>query len=58
MLAPGALSSAATTLTIPAGTASGYYYILAVADADGTQTETVETNNLTSRVLQVVPVTP
>lgn len=31
-LAPGASSSGATTLTIPSGTASGLYYIIAKAD--------------------------
>jgi len=44
-LAPGASSSATTTLTIPAGTAGGTYYILAAADSTNTNPETSETNN-------------
>jgi len=44
-LAPGTSSSATTTLTIPAGTAGGTYYILAVADSTNTNPETSETNN-------------
>ena len=38
-------SSGSTTVTIPAGTASGGYYILAQADGELAVPETVETNN-------------
>jgi subtilase family serine protease len=45
-LSPGATDSAATLLTIPAGTAPGNYYILAKADADAAVAESQEGNNL------------
>ena len=45
-LAAGASESRSTTLTIPASTASGTYYMLAKADWSGQVPETVETNNL------------
>jgi subtilase family serine protease/subtilisin family serine protease len=44
-LAAGASSSAATSLVIPPGTATGSYYILAMADADNVVAETSESNN-------------
>ncbi|MBI4462341.1 MAG: hypothetical protein HY653_05495, partial [Acidobacteria bacterium] len=44
-LAPGVSSSASTTLTIPAGTAAGTYYLIAKADGDNVVAETQETNN-------------
>ncbi len=44
----GASSSATTTFTIPAATATGKYYILAVADVDNSVTEADESNNLTA----------
>jgi subtilase family serine protease len=47
LLAAGATNSAATTVMIPAGTAAGFYYLLAKADADSAVTETIETNNTT-----------
>ena len=40
-------------ITIPNGTAEGYYHFIAVADGANTNTETVETNNAFSRVLGV-----
>lgn len=46
-------SSATTTLTIPAATSAGLYYLLAVADADGTVQETIESNNRYARSFQV-----
>lgn len=52
-LASGAASSATTTVTIPPGTPTGAYYLLAVADADGALVETFETNNLQARSIQV-----
>jgi subtilase family serine protease len=38
---------------IPAGTALGFYYMLAKADADGAVAETSESNNVTARGFQV-----
>jgi subtilase family serine protease len=45
-LAAGASDSASTAFTVPSGTASGNYYVLAKADADLTVAESNETNNL------------
>jgi subtilase family serine protease len=45
-LASGQTSSGTTSVTIPAGTAPGSYYILAVADADAEVSESSETNNI------------
>ena len=53
-LIPGASSSGATLVTIPAGTAPGTYYVLGKADADGSVSESVETNNSAARGIQVV----
>lgn len=44
-LAAGASSSGSTTVTIPAGTAGGTYYIIADADSTNLVAETNETNN-------------
>ncbi len=44
-LAAGASSVGNTSVTIPAGTIAGNYYIIAVADSGGTESETNETNN-------------
>jgi subtilase family serine protease len=52
-LAGGATSSGGTQVMIPAGTAPGFYYMLAKADADGSVAETSETNNVTPRGFQV-----
>ena len=49
VLDAGATSSGSTTVTIPASTPAGSYYILAKADADGTIAETSETNNIAGR---------
>ncbi len=54
-LAAGASSSASTTLTIPSGTATGIYYMLAVADAPGTVAESLETNNVRYWVVRIGP---
>jgi subtilase family serine protease len=54
-LAPGATHASATTVTIPPGTATGSYYVLAVADADHLVVESVETNNTASAVLRIGP---
>ena len=52
-LASGASSSGSTVLTIPAGTASGLYYLLARADADGVVQEGQEANNTNAVFVQV-----
>ncbi|MFL5581313.1 MAG: CARDB domain-containing protein, partial [Gemmatimonadaceae bacterium] len=52
-LAPGATDTGTVSLLIPADTAGGSYYLLAVADADGLVPETVETNNFTNRSILV-----
>ena len=44
-LASGAVSAGTTSVTLPAGLAAGHYYIFAMADAPGTTSEAVETNN-------------
>ena len=54
-LAPGGTDTAAVTLTIPAGTATGWWYVIAVADGDGTVPEVNETNNFRSRSVYVSP---
>jgi subtilisin family serine protease len=54
LLADGASSSASTSLTLPTGTATGTYYILALADAANTVAESIETNNTrTSGIVRV-----
>ena len=45
LLGDGASSSVTTSLTLPTTTATGTYYILAVADAANTVAESIETNN-------------
>ena len=52
-LAAGTSDSASTSLTIPAGTPAGIYYLLAVADADNGVPELQEVNNMLSRTVQV-----
>ena len=52
-LAAGATSSGSTTVTIPAGTPAGNYYIIAKADADSVVTETNEGNNLYYWFIQI-----
>jgi subtilase family serine protease len=54
-LAPGASSAAATVVTIPAGTATGTYFVIARADGDGVVAETVETNNTSARQVVIGP---
>ncbi|GAB3735084.1 hypothetical protein GCM10027594_16490 [Hymenobacter agri] len=53
----GSYSSRYTTLTVPAGTAVGSYYVLFVADYLNQLAETNETNNVAATPLQVVPPT-
>jgi subtilase family serine protease len=45
-LGPGASEAASTTLTIPASTLPGTYYVLGKADSEGAIAETLETNNV------------
>jgi len=47
-LAAGASEPASTTLSIPAGTATGVYFIIAKADGTGLVAETQELNNMKS----------
>ncbi len=54
-LVPGATSSGSTTVTIPAGTATGNYYIIAKADADNVVAETNKGNNVYYWYIQVGP---
>jgi subtilisin family serine protease len=52
-LAPAESNTGSSTLTIPAGTPGGVYYLLARADADSVLVETQEFNNTALRQLQV-----
>jgi subtilase family serine protease len=54
-LASGASSAGATSVTIPAATATGAYYILAKADGANVLAEENEVNNVSSRILRVGP---
>jgi subtilase family serine protease len=55
-LAGGQGSNVTTPLTVPAGTASGSYYVIAKADPGGVVVELLETNNnRTSTVMKVGP---
>ncbi|MGE5243729.1 MAG: CARDB domain-containing protein [Betaproteobacteria bacterium] len=53
-IAPGGVSTATTTIAIPAGTAAGTYYVIAAADADNAVVETAETDNTRLAYLQIV----
>lgn len=52
-LSAGASDSGVTSLTIPAGTAAGYWHVLAKADGAGSVTEVSESNNVTARSISV-----
>ena len=54
-LAPGGVNVGSTTLTIPAGTAVGTYYLFAKADGPNALMETLESNNVASRSVSVGP---
>jgi subtilase family serine protease/subtilisin family serine protease len=54
-LGGGVSDTGSVTVTIPAGTATGTYYVFAKADAGDAVSETVETNNTTYRTLRVGP---
>ena len=51
----GVTSAGTTSVTIPAGTAPGNYFILARADAAGHVTETSENNNVLSKAITITP---
>jgi subtilase family serine protease len=54
-LAAGGISTGTTSVTIPAGTATGTYNVFARADATDAVPETYENNNTTSRTLRIGP---
>jgi subtilisin family serine protease/uncharacterized membrane protein len=54
-LAAAEVNSGQSTVTIPAATTAGTYYIIAKADADETVAEALETNNSAARSIQVGP---
>ena len=54
-LASGASSPATVLLTIPAGTATGTWYVLARADADGQVNESNEANNVKAASIHIGP---
>ncbi|MBC3542413.1 CARDB domain-containing protein [Rufibacter sediminis] len=56
-LAGSTSAAKSVTLTIPTGTAAGNYYVLFVADPANAVTEGLETNNVSSVALTVLPQT-
>jgi subtilase family serine protease len=54
-LDPSAADTAASTVTIPAGTASGTYYLIARADVNAAVVEGNETNNTASASVRIGP---
>ena len=52
-LAAAATSTAATTVTLPATTASGTYYLIAQADAGAAVVEANDTNNARSVLIKI-----
>ena len=54
-LASGAQSDASLSLVLPTPLPSGYWYVLARADADAVEHETQEANNTTSRLITIGP---
>jgi subtilisin family serine protease/subtilase family serine protease len=55
LLPPAAVNASVVSLDIPAGTGVGLYYVIAKADADNVEAETVESNNTLLRLLSVGP---
>ncbi len=55
VLAPGASHSGSLTVTIPEGTASGVWYLIARADGQETVVEASETNNKYARTIKIGP---
>jgi len=54
-LPAGTASSGSTTITIPAGSASGSYYFFAKADAGNAVSETQESNNTVIKLVAIGP---
>ncbi|MBI5575171.1 MAG: hypothetical protein HY896_02270 [Deltaproteobacteria bacterium] len=54
-LGPGVYNATSKTVTIPAGTPSGAYYLISRADADGAVAESNETNNDRPHPFTVTP---
>ena len=54
-LAAGASFSATSTVTVPAETAPGFYYVFGQADADAIVNETSDTNNASGRQIFIGP---
>ena len=52
-VAAGASNSGTTAVTIPAGTAPGFYCIIGKTDADNAVSESTETNNTAPRGIQI-----
>jgi subtilase family serine protease len=52
-LAAGASEMGSVSVTVPAGTAAGTYYLIVEADGEGVVAEVTETNNRTTRSIQV-----
>jgi subtilase family serine protease len=52
-LGTGAISSASTTVTLPAGLTSGTYYVMARADAAGDVPEGNESNNTRAAIIRI-----
>ena len=52
-LAAGTSSSGSTTVMIPSAVVTGTYYLIARADADDAVVETLETNNILTRIVQI-----
>jgi subtilisin family serine protease/uncharacterized membrane protein len=50
---PGTTTTGSTTLTLPSSTTVGTYYVIAQADGESAVAETIETNNTTSRTVQI-----
>jgi subtilisin family serine protease/subtilase family serine protease len=53
VLIPDASSTGQTAVTIPAGTAPGFYYVVVQADGGGTVAESSESNNTFARKIKV-----
>ena len=54
-LGPGASQAAQTTVTIPAGTPAGTYYLIALADAANVVAELTETDNTNQATVRIGP---
>ena len=52
-LAAGASNVGSVTIVVPVGTAPGYYYVIAKADAGGSVAEVSETNNYWQQLIRV-----